>query len=360
MRPKDVIQRFLASMGRPDATKQYLALFQAEQRERFAFVVVTASAFADCNSVVSDLGFLRGLELSPVVCVPTDALAAQLTSALPADVIATRCSASEAAEVASTGHLPLLVAGTEEERRVAIAALQSRKALYLIGTSGLQPRGHRVRSLINLRTDYADLTQESALPPEQADLLSEIRNLFAACKHTLTVSVTSAQDLLRELFTVKGAGTLVRRGTQVQRFESFAAVEEDRFATLLSSAFGKAPAAQFFERSALAIYLAADYQGAAVLQDAPLAPYLSKFAVAIRAQGEGIGGDLWRALTSDNPRFFWRSRPTNPIAPWYASKCDGLMRNELWTTYWVGLNATEIADAVDYVLSAPIDFGASH
>lgn len=357
MRPKEVIQRFLASMGRPDATKQYLELFQAERRERFAFVVVTASAFADCSSVVSDVGFLRGLELCPVLCVPSEDLATQLTLALPADVIATRCSTSNAAEVANTGDLPLLVASSEEERRAAIASLRSRKAIYLIGTSGLQPHGHRVRSLVNLRTDYADLAEESALPPDQARLLSEIRNLFKACKHTLTVSVTSAQDLLRELFTVKGAGTLVRRGTQVERFESFGALEEDRFATLLSSAFGKAPAVQFFERSALAIYLAADYQGAAVLQEAPLAPYLSKFAVDIRAQGEGIGGDLWRALTSENARFFWRSRPNNPIAPWYASKCDGLMRNEAWTTYWVGLNASEIAEAVDYVQGAPLDFG---
>ena len=48
--------------------------------------------------------------------------------------------------------------------------------------------------------------------------------------------------------------------------------------------------------------------GVAVVQDSPVAPYLTKFAVERQAQGEGIGGELWSMLIRDFPRFFWRSR----------------------------------------------------
>lgn len=360
MRPKEIVHRFLASMGRPEATEQYLRLFQAEQRERFAFVVITASAVIDSsNAVVDDLILLADLELSPVLCLEDEALAMRLRDKLPSDFPMQACLVEEAAHVAAAGGMPLIIACNQSERTAAFAHLKPRKAVYLISQSGLQPQGQSVRSLINLRTDYEALVGDSGLRREQATLLAEVRGLFADCSHTFTVSLTSAQDLLRELFTVKGAGTLVRRGTQVERLSGFSDLEPERFAQLLASAFGKSPAQSFFQRSPLVIYLADHYQGAAVLEDAPLAPYLSKFAVDIRAQGEGIGGDLWRALTGGHKRFFWRSRPKNPIAPWYSSKCDGLIRGPEWTVFWRGLDTSEIGTAVRYAQEAPVDFGTT-
>ena len=360
MRPKEIVHRFLASMGRPEATEQYLRLFRAEQRERFALVVITASAVIDSsNAVVDDLILLSELELSPVLCLEDEALAMRLQDKLPDDFPLKATRYQDAARVANSGKMPLIIACNEAERTAAFAHLKARKAVYLISQSGLQPKGQGVRSLINMRTDYSALVAETGLRPEQAALLTEVRSLFANCSHTFTVSLTSAQDLLRELFTVKGAGTLVRRGTQVKRVESLADLEHERFAALLASAFGRPPADAFFARPPLVIYLADHYQGAAVLEDAPLAPYLSKFAVDIRAQGEGIGGDLWRALTRDHKRFFWRSRPHNAIAAWYASTCDGLVRGAEWTVYWRGLETSEIGQAVDYAQAAPIDFGAT-
>ncbi len=347
-------------MGRPEATEQYLRLFQAEQRERFAFVVITGSALVDSsNAVVDDLMLLAELELSPVLCLEEESLAALLQEKLPRGFPLQIASAEDAPRIAEAGKMPLLIARNHGERAAAFAHLKARKVVFLINQSGLQPKGQSVRSLINLRTDYDALVGASGLRQEQATLLTDVRDLFAQCPHTFTVSLTSAQDLLRELFTVKGAGTLVRRGTQVERIASFDDLAQARFATLLSSAFGTPPASAFFSRPPLVIFLADQYQGAAVLEEAPLAPYLSKFAVEIRAQGEGIGGDLWRALTNDHERFFWRSRPNNPIAPWYASKCDGLLRGDAWTVYWRGLDTSEIAAAVGYAQEAPIDFGAT-
>ena len=197
------------------------------------------------------------------------------------------------------------------------------------------------------------------LAQSQNDLLREVRTIFDSAEHTFTVSITSAHDLLRELFTLKGAGTLLRRGTEVARYASYSETSANRLDALLESAFGKPVAAAFYQRPIRELFVAADYRGAAIVEESPLAPYLSKFAVNLRAQGEGIGGDIWRALRKQNPRLFWRSRPGNPIVGWYTSQCDGFVRGNDWTVFWCGLNVAEIAQAVDLAIAAPSDFGGS-
>jgi len=359
MRPKEVVHRFLASIGRPETARKYLELFQAERKESFALVAVSGAALEDSgNAVVAGLIFLTELELTPVLCVESKGMAEQLVGRLPEGFPIEITSTNSAGEVAARGKIPLLLCVDASQRRAAAQHLRPSKVVFLIGQSGLQPKGQSVRSLVNLRTDFDALVADDILRPSERDLLREIREIFIACSHSFTVSLTSAQDMLRELFTVKGAGTLVRRGTRVEVHDAYSQVDREHLSSLLESAFGRPALAHMFDRPALVIYLATEYQGAAVLEEAPLAPYLSKFAVSIKAQGEGIGGDLWRALTRDHKRFFWRSRPDNEIAPWYASKCDGLIRGQDWTVYWCGLDTSEIAQAVDWAIGAPADFEA--
>jgi acetylglutamate synthase len=357
MRPSEIVHRFLASIGRPDAVAQYLRIFQSTSPERFALVFVSESVVKNSSSaLVADLVFLHQLELTPVLAVEEESQRKELVAALPVGFPIFPCQAHEVAAVAADDKIPVLLAPDASARNSAAETLTARKLIYLIDQSGLQPSGEEVRSLINLRTDYGDLARTGVLSADQQELLEEIRELFANSEHTFTVSVTSAQDLLRELFTLKGAGTLLRRGTDVQRLDSYAQLDRDRFAGLLHSAFHRTPADSFYDRPVLRVFLATEYRGAAVIEERAIAPYLSKFAVDLRAQGEGIGGDLWRALCADYERFYWRSRPDNPIASWYASECDGLVRGPEWTVYWRGLGTSEIARAVEDATRAPIDF----
>ncbi|HEX8952079.1 MAG TPA: acetylglutamate kinase, partial [Polyangia bacterium] len=89
--------------------------------------------------------------------------------------------------------------------------------------------------------------------------------------------------------------------------------------------------------------------------ETPLGAYLSKFAVDAEAQGEGIGRDLWQALTGDYARIFWRARPKNDVGAWYVKLCDGLMRFPDWHVYWKGLPPADVAPAVEWALQQPVD-----
>src|SRR5690606_11885598 len=102
--------------------------------------------------------------------------------------------------------------------------------------------------------------------------------------------------------------------------------------------------------------VAEDYRGVAIVTRAAPAPYLSKFAVEVRARGEGVGRDLWRALCRDHAAFFWRGRADNPINAWYLQQCDGMARAGAWQVFWRGLAADDLAAAVRAALAAPDDF----
>jgi bifunctional N-acetylglutamate synthase/kinase len=172
----------------------------------------------------------------------------------------------------------------------------------------------------------------------------------------MLASVTSPLNLLKELFTVKGAGTLIKLGSAVARHGSYAELDVERLRRLLEASFGRALDAQFFEHPPLAVYVEAEYRGAAVVCASTPVPYLSKFAVEPEAQGEGMGRDLWEAISRDYPALYWRGRAENPIASWYASVCDGMVRLPEWNVYWRGVEIARIPEIIEAARARPPDF----
>lgn len=390
MTPQELVLRFLTSVGRPAEAQQYLELFRsarsaADADEPGAFAVIHVSEPVldhALDALVVDLRYLAELDLLPVLAFGAVSgsramkSAQRVAAALPPQVRAQVTQPAQVAQALRDDCLPLvpLVAsrgrggnggnGEEEaDRRFdalaeLVTALRAKKLVFLGRRSGLQPRGGRVVSMIDLTTEAASI--RPTLPEPQAALLRQVARVIDAVPHSMTVSVTSPLDLLRELFTVKGAGTLVRRGCVVESFDRWEALDRPRMVALVEEAFGKPLVPEFAARPFLRAYVAADYRGAAIVTATPLGPYLSKFAVTTVARGEGVGRDLWRQLTSDFAQLFWRSRADNPITSWYREQCDGLQRIEVegrpWVALWRGLPAEQLPAAIAYCRAAAPDF----
>lgn len=306
----DVVLRFLRSVGQHAEVDYYLELFRSQEAGTFAILSVAGPI--DRQLLDVDLRYLRELGLEPVVADNDDDLAE----------LATR-------------------------RR-------ARKVVLLGPWRGLEPRGRKRPSLVDVTTEYDALRAE--LPDLQKRVLDEARRIVYAVPHPVTVAVTSPLQLLRELFTVKGAGTLLRRGAVVDRFDSLDQVDGPRLRDVIASAFGAAPPDDFFERAVERVYVAGDYRGAAIVSPSDIGPYLTKFAVDRRAQGEGVGRDLWRALAADCASLHWRCRPQNPIAGWYARQCDGLVRADDWHIFWRGVAPERIPAVIQRCRQLPRDF----
>jgi hypothetical protein len=409
MTPQELVLRFLTSVGRPAEAQQYLELFRGSRPApapaipaaftqpsligggppgAFAVIHVSEPVLDHAlDALVVDLRYLAELDLLPVLAFGAvsgsraQKSAQRVAAALPPQVRAQITPTAQVAQALRDERLPLvpLVASKAARRELArgeprevedeadrrfdalaelVTALGAKKLVFLGRRSGLQPRGGRVVSMIDLTTEAA--TVGPTLPEPQAALLRQIARVVAGVPHSMTVSVTSPLDLLRELFTVKGAGTLVRRGSVVESFTRWEEVDRARLLALVEDAFGKSLVPDFADRPFLRAYVADGYRGVAIVTATPLGPYLSKFAVTTVARGEGVGRDLWRQLTADFPRLYWRSRAENPITSWYREQCDGLQRLDLdgkpWVVLWRGLAPDQLATAIAYCRDAPTDF----
>jgi acetylglutamate kinase len=250
--------------------------------------------------------------------------------------------------------------------------LDTRKVVLLRRRGGLAPRGDRPLelgpghlmpsvggwiSVVNLRTDRAALVASKRLPKRDGELLDCASRLIELTDPTpVLVSVASPLNLMKELFTVKGAGTLVKEGTPIVRHDSYAGVDVPRLRALIQASFRKTLAPDYFERPILSVYLDEQYRGAAIFQPGQAAAYLSKFSVEPQAQGEGVGFDLWQAFCRDYPRFLWRTRHDNPILPWYLGVADGMARRPLWHVLWCGIEPDKIPSAIAEAEAKPADF----
>jgi acetylglutamate kinase len=396
--PADVVLTFLESLGRRSEAELYLKLFRKLPKESFAIIAPGPQVVRyGLGSLVEQLRFLADLDLfAPVVLglfdpAPAVASAERMVKRLGTAGIVPLPHSMNEPDLADRlrdelrrERIPVVHFMPEDatnglERRIErlgdlARALDTRKLVLLRRRGGLGLRGegplelapgHALPSLggwisvVNLRTDRGALVASKRFPKRDGELLDCAGRLIdRVAPNPLLVSVASPLNLMRELFTVKGAGTLVKLGTPVERHDAYDAVDVARIAALVQASFGRTLSPEFFSKPPLAVLLETEYRGAAILHASEPAPYLSKFAVLPEAQGEGIGFDLWQAITRDFPSFFWRTRHDNPVLPWYLGVADGMARTERWTIFWRGLLPARIPDVIAEAEARPSDFVA--
>ncbi|MET0389955.1 MAG: hypothetical protein ABW321_28540 [Polyangiales bacterium] len=366
--------RFLAGVGPGSEAEFYLQLFRSRPRESFAAIVFDPETWrSNAATVALDLRLLAALSLTPVVVLgfyqPERApeYARTLAETLGSMGVASSHWQSDAsreaiAAAAQRGEIPLLTlqetndAARQLELGRALASLGTHKLIFLRHEGGITLEGQRL-SVVNLTDELDALLTHTTLSAELKHLLTCSHQLaLGAGAHELLVTVASPLNLLHELFTVKGAGTLLRRGAHITRHAGLANIDLPRLTQLLEDSFGKAVRPDALERAFAHAYLEERYRGAALVASTALGSYLSKFAVTRQAQGEGIGRDLWQVLLRDHKRLFWRARADNPIRSFYERQCDGRMRVGAWVVYGIGVPPEHFTEVIALALAQPIDF----
>ncbi len=381
----EIIRRFLESVGQKGDVDLYLRLFQSQDKEGFALIAADAQIVRTAlDPFHFDLRILAGLGLCPVVLLglfdakDADRQAQIVYDWLIEDQVPARVLAAPRALDAATidavrdtvrsTTIPIVSleaahAETTDARFNRLSALASRlgtrKVVFTSARlrAGLEREGAPHMSVVNLTTDYDRLTgAHGQLARRHCTLLRQARDLLDEVPHRMTVAVVNPLSLLRELFTVNGAGTLIRKGSRVESHPNFDKLDVPRLRALIESAFGRLLRPDALARDVERVFVEEHYRGAVLFAASPVAPYLTKFAVERTAQGEGIGGDLWAAVVEKYPTFFWRARPDNPVTPWYARQCDGLARFADWHVFWRRLPVEKIPTAIEYALAQPRDF----
>ncbi|MBN1655873.1 MAG: hypothetical protein JXA30_19055 [Deltaproteobacteria bacterium] len=374
MKPAETVLKFLESIGLGAEARFYLKLFRSDEKQRFAVIVVDPSTLQQTTDAVAlDLRFLTVLGLTPIVVfgryqngdslLHAENLRLKLDQAhLSNAFFLFDGDASPIVDAVNRESLPLVIIDASEPddwfRRLGelVSILRTRKLLFLCGQGGLTLREEPL-SVVNLSREYDSLISRHDFSDDQRVIIERSRQLiFDLVPHKLLIAVTSPLNLLHELFTIKGAGTLLRKGTRILSRYGYHEIDVPRLRVLLENGFERPINDDFFSRPISRVYVEEDYRGVALLQDTDLGGYLTKFAVTTEARGEGIGRDLWHFVTNDYPAVIWRARPENPITPWYEQQCDGRLKTGNWTVYFRGLDTARIPEAVAYALQQPIDF----
>jgi hypothetical protein len=365
------IRLFLDSIGRRDEYEYYLERFSSDRTKAFAILVPERDGFEDSAGVfVFDMRFLLRLGLDPVIllCGPDAESTARLLQEeddAPFDVCAvqpglndvSRKFLMERLEAARSAGRSLVLVDPSIAVEAALDRLVpelTRRIHYIRVRGPLHDKDGQPLAFYQTQVQGDGI----ALEAEDQPLVALASRLIEA-KAGLHFSVASPLQLLEELFTVKGAGCVVRRGATIVRDDHLAGLDATRLVALLETSFGKTLCQRGFLDSATAFYVERDYKGAAILEPFGSLMYLSKFAVQAEARGDGLAQELWRAVTADHRAIFWRSNLRNPINQWYDRQADGSHRSGRWKVYWRGIEADRLPGIIANALARPEDFIAT-
>jgi acetylglutamate kinase len=223
--------------------------------------------------------------------------------------------------------------------RELVWAIRPHKIIFLTPSGGLLDRNGRVISAVSLSNDYESLMQEPWVHSGMRLKLQQINEMLEGLDESTSVSITSADQLTRELFTYRGAGTLVRKGEGIDCLERPDAETLEDVARRVEASFGRSLKPGWVDSLVDPVVLLSESRRAAavIVRGEEGFPYLEKFIVTPEAQGEGLGAAMWQVLRARYPELYWRSRNSNPITPWYFLQADSCERHGPWVVFTNGI-----------------------
>ncbi len=389
--PRPIIVELLRNIGGRKEVEQYLKHYVEADSQKWAVVALSHDVVDDGHDkVAAALSFLMQVGLQPIVLhaahaslAETQRLNLSLMEALQQQGCATRpvgagmfacddeggiadVDLEPLAAADRAGQLPIVacLGANPSDQLKAIDPLDAADALarrlepyklvLLTRRGGILDGSGAVISAINLAEDAA-IVNADWLDEEDRQRLARSARLLEVLPASSSVSITSPDHLARELFTHRGAGTLIQRGERVLTFRDFADVDRPRLQALLESCFGRALTDTYFDdKRCERVYVTEAYRATAIVTREGGVPYLDKFAVTNQAQGEGLGGAVWKRMRREHPKLFWRAQPHNPINSWYFTQADGCYKTPHWTVFWYGFdNFAEVAEYIALALSLP-------
>lgn len=223
--------------------------------------------------------------------------------------------------------------------RELVWKLRPHKVIFLSPTGGLLDRQGRIITAVSLTNDYEALMQQSWLHSGMRLKLQQINEMLQRLPDDTSVSITSAAHLTRELFTYRGAGTLVRKGESIKVLGNPDPGTLEVVKELVEQSFGRTLRDDWFESLHEPLVLLSETGRAAAVLTSGVdgLPYLDKFVVTSAAQGEGLGAAIWQVLRARYPALYWRSRYGNPVTPWYFLQADSSNRSGQWVVFTIGV-----------------------
>jgi hypothetical protein len=392
---RNLLLNFFEKVGKSQEIDLFVQRFTVVPRNQFAVLRISHHVIEnELDDIAQSLAFMQHMGIYPVIILDmktdtySDTLQAAISDSaagkrfMPAatlliETIATYDGHAEIVEnivdvtsprpsnwtldqeaidgVLSMGRIPIISAfGRRNRRRVFVNAeelsrllvhkLNPIKYILMTETGGILDQNDSVLPFLNL----SQRKEWSHVKAEMKPIVREVRLILKKTPDCAAI-FTSPQNLLKEIFTVKGSGTFVKKYT-IASTSKMADLDTARLKDLLEDAFGKTLVEDFFEEKIKMVLFEKNYEGVAIIKKIRGIPYLDKIAVAKTSEGTGLGRSLWQKVADLYPKLVWRSTPVNPLSSFYLRECDGCMKFPKWIVYWRNLEEFEIMPIVKKTL----------
>lgn len=380
MNDKEILTKILEITEDKKAGKQFLQQFRSLKPETFALIYASPEIIAESGEALHyEIKLLYHVNLFPVLVIHKNTIAyirnfyffnkpwesdRDVQSKIPVKIIRKKNNLQEKiVQIIKEERIPVIITDKIGADIFTFLSeitfyLNTNKLIYLWNHSGI--RNSLNESIIYnmyINKDFDEIYQKQATNQKEQILLDGIKSIFAHNKNSkFSAVVTAPVSLLKELFTVKGSGTLIKRGCKLNTFTDQKEINANKLIELMEQSFRKNIKNDFMLQKFDLYIIESEYKGCAILKKTEYGYLLSKYAVDDIAQGEGIGGEIWDKMISLCDKIYWRAKKENPINLWYWEKSDGMLKTDKWFLYWIGVDRSNILNACDSLIKMEEDF----
>ncbi|CAG8477616.1 6555_t:CDS:2 [Scutellospora calospora] len=227
-------------------------------------------------------------------------------------------------------------------------ALEPLKIIYLNEKGGLMngETGKKI-DVINLDEEYDHYMAQPWVKYGTRLKLKEIKELLDYLPRSSSVAITAVGQLPKELFTDSGAGTLIRRGYRLFKFNSLDEMDKNKLQRMLdmNSEF----MSKLYKKS-YKVYSDEPYDVLAIVTQEKVVsndiPFLEKFIATKNSMFSNVIDNIWNSIQKDNPRLLWAIDDRDENKSWHFARADGSYTINDKILFWYGLDVEEVSVAV--------------
>ncbi|KAF8841421.1 bifunctional acetylglutamate kinase/N-acetyl-gamma-glutamyl-phosphate reductase [Paxillus ammoniavirescens] len=222
--------------------------------------------------------------------------------------------------------------------------------------------------VINLDEEYDQLMKEPWVKYGTKLKLREFKELLDVLPRSSSVAVISASNLQRELFTDSGAGTLIRRGYKLLKYQTLESIGKDRFRQIIcerdeairsgkESVAGVLSALENAKQGEWTIYADEPLDAVAIVSHPKgEIPVLTKILASRSGVLNGVLDNVWNALKKNHRQLVWTASISPLTAPspsavphaaqgeemidrsWHFDRAEGSFTRSGRSLFWYGIN----------------------
>ncbi|CAG8447480.1 1030_t:CDS:10 [Funneliformis caledonium] len=217
--------------------------------------------------------------------------------------------------------------------------LEPLKIIYLSEKGGLlHGETNKKIDVINLDEEYENYMAQPWVKYGTRLKIREIKELLDHLPRSSSVAITSSGQLHKELFTDYGAGTLIRRGYRLFKYNSVNETDNAKLQQILQQSISDSSSyIQQLGKKSHAIYSDEPYEVLAVVSQDNAIPILDKFIASKNGVLNNVTDNIWSMIQKDYPRLTWVADENDENKSWFFDRSDGSYTSNGKILFWYGI-----------------------